>query len=247
MSVSKRTRFEVFRRDEFTCQYCGAKVPDAVLNVDHVVPVALGGADDPSNLVAACKDCNSGKSSISPDSPIVAAVSARSAEYALANMNRNAHIDADFLAMEEYQEEFLSDWSNYTYTQGMKRLTVPLADGWRQSLSAWWKTGVPRSLIASAVDTAMSAANVSHTNRFRYFAGVVWRTLDNYDQRYSAQTQEGRVYGPTEVEAISENEWRRGYNSGEARAARNLADRDLLRHHIDDTAPKRPEDVWGSA
>lgn len=59
--LSKRVRFEVFKRDRFTCQYCGGKAPDVILQVDHVRPLADGGTDDFLNLVAACIDCNGGK------------------------------------------------------------------------------------------------------------------------------------------------------------------------------------------
>jgi len=60
-AISKKLRFEVFKRDSFTCQYCGAKAPEVVLNVDHIEPVAEGGTNDIINLVTACKDCNAGK------------------------------------------------------------------------------------------------------------------------------------------------------------------------------------------
>ena len=59
--LSQKTRFEVFKRDQFTCQYCGRKAPDVVLQVDHIVPVAEGGKNDILNLVTSCVDCNSGK------------------------------------------------------------------------------------------------------------------------------------------------------------------------------------------
>jgi hypothetical protein len=62
VSVPARLRFQVLERDEFTCQYCGAKAPDAVIQVDHIVPVANGGQDVADNLVAACLPCNYGKS-----------------------------------------------------------------------------------------------------------------------------------------------------------------------------------------
>lgn len=62
-SVSIVERFYVLRRDNHTCQYCGAKAPDAQLQIDHMVPVALGGGNDPSNLITACARCNLGKSS----------------------------------------------------------------------------------------------------------------------------------------------------------------------------------------
>jgi hypothetical protein len=66
-SLSKRTRFEVFKRDNFACQYCGAHPPAVVLEVDHIVPVAEGGQNDMDNLVTACFPCNRGKAAIGLD------------------------------------------------------------------------------------------------------------------------------------------------------------------------------------
>lgn len=63
-TLSVRTRFEVFKRDDFTCQYCGRRSPEAVLQVDHISPSAGGGSDDPINLITACWECNSGKAAI---------------------------------------------------------------------------------------------------------------------------------------------------------------------------------------
>lgn len=62
MSLSKKTRFEVLKRDRFRCRYCGAAAPEVLLQVDHVNPIAAGGTDDLLNLVAACIACNAGKS-----------------------------------------------------------------------------------------------------------------------------------------------------------------------------------------
>jgi cytochrome c553 len=59
--VSQKTRFEVFKRDKFACQYCGKKAPDVVLHCDHIHPVAEGGTSDVMNLVTACAGCNGGK------------------------------------------------------------------------------------------------------------------------------------------------------------------------------------------
>jgi 5-methylcytosine-specific restriction enzyme A len=59
-SISGRVRTLVYRRDGYACVECGA---DDVtqLTVDHRIPVALGGGDDPSNLRTLCKPCNSRK------------------------------------------------------------------------------------------------------------------------------------------------------------------------------------------
>lgn len=62
--ASDRIRFEVFKRDSFTCQYCGRKAPDVVLNADHIAPLAGGGETTLLNLVTSCRDCNSGKSNV---------------------------------------------------------------------------------------------------------------------------------------------------------------------------------------
>lgn len=59
--MSKKLRFEVFKRDGFTCSYCGASSPDAELHVDHIIPVSKGGSNDMENLATACADCNAGK------------------------------------------------------------------------------------------------------------------------------------------------------------------------------------------
>ncbi|MCP5245714.1 MAG: HNH endonuclease [Burkholderiales bacterium] len=60
--ISKKVRFNIFKRDGFKCQYCGSTPPSVVLEVDHINPVSNGGNNDPINLITACFDCNRGKS-----------------------------------------------------------------------------------------------------------------------------------------------------------------------------------------
>lgn len=59
--ISPKLRFEVFRRDKYVCQYCGAAGPKVELEVDHKIPVSRGGTDDIDNLTTACFKCNRGK------------------------------------------------------------------------------------------------------------------------------------------------------------------------------------------
>lgn len=55
-------RYNVLRRDEFTCQSCGATVSDGVkLHVDHIIPISRGGKTIMSNLQTLCNRCNKGK------------------------------------------------------------------------------------------------------------------------------------------------------------------------------------------
>ena len=60
-TISKKTRFEVFKRDNFTCQYCGKSAPEVVLEIDHINPVKNGGDNNIMNLITSCFDCNRGK------------------------------------------------------------------------------------------------------------------------------------------------------------------------------------------
>ena len=71
-AIGKKVRFEVFKRDSFTCQYCGASAPDVVLQVDHIDPVSKGGEHSVMNFITSCQGCNAGKSDrlISDDSVI---------------------------------------------------------------------------------------------------------------------------------------------------------------------------------
>ena len=60
--IKKSLRFDVFKRDRFACQYCGATPPRVLLEVDHIHPVAKGGDNGIDNLITACEACNRGKS-----------------------------------------------------------------------------------------------------------------------------------------------------------------------------------------
>lgn len=60
--IPQGLRFDVFRRDNFTCVYCGASSPNVTIECDHKTPVSKGGKDTMDNLVTSCWDCNRGKS-----------------------------------------------------------------------------------------------------------------------------------------------------------------------------------------
>ena len=55
------TRFNVFLRDRFTCQYCGEALPSHELTFDHVIPRCRGGRTTWENVVTACACCNLAK------------------------------------------------------------------------------------------------------------------------------------------------------------------------------------------
>jgi len=58
-----KLRFEIFKRDNFICQYCGRnpKKDKCKLVVDHILPKSKGGTLTPLNLITSCLECNLGK------------------------------------------------------------------------------------------------------------------------------------------------------------------------------------------
>jgi len=94
-SISKKARFEVFKRDSFTCQYCGDGAPQVVLHVDHIKPVKGGGGNAITNLITACVSCNLGKG-------------ARELGDATAVAKQKAQLDE--LQERREQLEMMSDW-----------------------------------------------------------------------------------------------------------------------------------------
>lgn len=66
----RRVRFSrnnIYRRDNFACQYCGATPDPVKLTLDHVVPRAHGGRTEWTNIVTACVPCNARKADRTPE------------------------------------------------------------------------------------------------------------------------------------------------------------------------------------
>ena len=117
--ISKRVRFEVFKRDSFKCQYCGATAPEVVLHVDHIKALANGGTDDITNLVTSCDSCNLGKGARPLDQNSAVAKSRAQSE-----------------ALQERREqlEMMMEWQ-----RGLVSIEAQAVN----EISAFWKSLVP--------------------------------------------------------------------------------------------------------
>lgn len=189
MAISKRLRFEVLRRDDFRCRYCGLTASDAELHLDHVIPSSLGGEDKPENLVACCKDCNAGKAASGPDEGTVADVAEDAARWAAAMR---------LVAEEEYDEQcaianacsaWTESWDAWTF--GGEPAWAP-AD-WRESIGQFVRAGLSATEIEERVDYTMSRHDVAARGKWKYFCGSCWGVLRARQERARELLAEGRA------------------------------------------------------
>lgn len=187
MSVSRRLRFEVLRRDGYACRYCGAKAPDATLTVDHVIPTALGGGDEPNNLVTACADCNNGKSSTPPDAVIVEDVDAAALLWSRAIERAAEMREADVQALDAAVNEVDDEWWTWTNVMGRPYWRP---DDWRDSVERFLAHGL-------TVDTIRRYVVVTMENRperrWAYFCGCCWREVSRREELARRLIEDGEV------------------------------------------------------
>ncbi|MPY47083.1 HNH endonuclease [Streptomyces acidicola] len=183
MAVSKRLRYEIFRRDNHTCRYCGASAPLVPLRVDHVTPVALGGTDKADNLVTACEPCNSGKSSASPDAALVADVSGDALRWAAAMKQAADDLRDKQAPKVAYRESFEKSWRGWTREDGWKTARVELPDSWKTSLDTFYEAGLPQEVWPDIIEKAMTNPTVRVDNTFRYACGIAWRVIKELHER----------------------------------------------------------------
>ena len=105
LSLARCTRKNVFLRDKFECQYCGAHCRSGSITIDHVIPKCRGGATSWENVVAACQDCNRRKGNRSPDSVGL-------------KLRRKPHRPGWRELLDDSHQDVVTDWLPYLDTAG---------------------------------------------------------------------------------------------------------------------------------
>lgn len=168
-AISKRTRFEVFKRDGFKCQYCGSTPPAVLLEVDHIVPVAGGGGRGMDNLATACVDCNRGKGA-KPLTSVpqslkdqAAAVAEREAQlrgyHNVIEAQRQRIEDETWLIVDALEGDGTTNYDRRSYLS-IKNFLGHL----------------PFHEVLDAAEIAFSRFPYSQ-KKFRYFCGICWRKI----------------------------------------------------------------------
>jgi len=176
MAITVRVRFEVFKRDEFTCGYCGRKSPHVVLEVDHIVPIAAGGTDDPINLKTSCWDCNRGKSD-KPLSTFLTGEDPHDRAIALLEQERQLLEYNEVVALERARREntawdLVRYWNAELGFEDEKDLNRIRNSDWRWLFNAlkWCPAEVVKNMMDAAIARGMD-------RNFKYVAGCCrnWR------------------------------------------------------------------------
>lgn len=171
MSLSKKARFEVFKRDKFTCQYCGNRPPEIVLECDHIQPVAKGGSDDYSNLITSCFDCNRGKRDNELGDSDCENVQAMQLE-TIAQL-------AAFNQMLIESQEVRKVQNEWVYEQVSTNINVQILDKDKRSIDTFLRRlGIDQIIEASELT---GLRGMSPTQSWRYFCGVCWRMIKESD------------------------------------------------------------------
>lgn len=178
--LSKRQRFEIFKRDEFCCQYCGNRPPKVILEIDHIVAVADGGTNDEANLVTSCFDCNRGKSDVPltrlPASSSQTLEQRREAAEQIAALNqflmeRREAIEFSLVSVGYY-------WHNKTCPPNKQDCYVFAKE--REESVRQFLNHLCEADVLEAVDIAHGRFPAEWDNDFKtwkYFCGVCWRKI----------------------------------------------------------------------
>ena len=170
-AISKKTRFEVFKRDGFACIYCGAHPPAVLLHVDHITAVANGGTNSPDNLVTACEPCNLGKGA-TPLEAIPESLAAKAI--------RVAEMEEQVLGYQSVMEGRRQRIEREAW-----RIAEVLEPGCSKAgISRDWLTSIRNFIeklglfdVLDAADIAVSRKGRPGSSRFSYFCGICWNKV----------------------------------------------------------------------
>lgn len=175
--ISKKLRFEVFKRDGFQCAYCGKSPPTVMLEIDHIDPVSKGGKCDINNYLTACFDCNRGKTNITLDK-IPSKVS-------------------ENLEILKIQEEQIAEYRKFIkkIDRRLKKdigdISAIYTDVFKDyQLSTHFKNGsvkqflrkLPKHEVVEAMEIAVGKISDS-SKAINYFCGICWTKINNKDDR----------------------------------------------------------------
>lgn len=172
MSLSKRIRFEVLKRDGFRCGYCGKTPPSVLLEVDHINPKANGGIDDINNCITSCFDCNRGKSSIRLEQipsqvqeNLEILKEKRKQAKAYERLVKKIRLDED-KKIEEIGAIYTNAYGKWILSDNFKDVSV------RKFIRS-----IPFEEVKRAMVIACSKEHLNRDSCVKYFCGICWKII----------------------------------------------------------------------
>lgn len=170
-SISKRLRFEVFKRDSFCCQYCSAKPPAVPLEIDHIVPVSKGGKNNIDNLITACFDCNRGKSDVDLDTlpnTLIDKIERKKIAVEQHKQYQNLikkeakQLEDDVEHIDFVFQKFFDDYC--------------LSEAFKNSVKKFIKA-LGREIVSEAMSDACAKIHYNEKQAIKYFCGICWNKI----------------------------------------------------------------------
>lgn len=204
-NLSVRTRFEVFKRDRFTCQYCGKTPPDVLLEVDHIIPRAAGGGDEITNLTTACKECNRGKSDKLLEEGTAPTVSRQAVDEIRERLEQAAAY-TELVGQQQGLIEKQVGLIIEAWAKAFRATVIEKSDGtyWQfdegsfpneRSVRTFLRR-MPAHEVLAAVDLTASRFRVPEDHACRFFYKVCWRRIKG---------ETGPIDGPGPISDPHEN------------------------------------------
>lgn len=171
MAITKKMRFDIFKRDCFTCQYCGGTPPKVVLEIDHIHPKSKGGDNKEDNYLTSCFDCNRGKSNRSLTN-IPQTLKERTS--VLKEKSTQMQEYNKFMSIIQKQKEKAIDRICVPYEAKFPDYT--LADIFKETTLSMFLNKLNEEEIIEAMQIACSRFNTSY-NIVKYFCGICWTKI----------------------------------------------------------------------
>ena len=171
--ISKKLRFDVFKRDGFVCQYCGSHPPSVILHVDHIDPVANGGKNNIDNLVTSCEPCNLGKGAA-----LLSSIPKTLKEKATEVAEREDQLRAYSAILQEKENRLDNEtWGVAATLEGKEWIdSYNRAD--LLSIKRFLEK-LPFFVVNEAAEIALANGPRSGASVFKFFCAVCWNKIRN--------------------------------------------------------------------
>lgn len=172
MAISKKIRFEVFKRDSFKCAYCGNSPPNIILEIDHIQPKSKKGNDDINNLITACFDCNRGKTNIPLDK-----IPSKLRDNLDVLIEQETQLKEYRKFIDKIEKRIKNDINDINQVYVQQYIKWEFSDKFKNVSLRLFLNKLPKHKIIEALNIAINKCPNDATQVIPYFCGVCWKMI----------------------------------------------------------------------